>query len=46
MQVFAAGAIPAKEAIDYVKSLPNIESVLFGASSKSHINQTKELIEK
>ncbi len=40
MQVLAAGAIPSKEAMEYVCSLPNIESILFGASSKDHINDT------
>ncbi len=44
MQVLAAGAIPAKEAIDYVCSLPNIESILFGASSKANINETASLV--
>jgi hypothetical protein len=40
MQVLAAGAIPAKEAIEYVAGLPNIESILFGASSKGNIDDT------
>ncbi len=40
MQVLAGGAIPSKEAIEYVCNLPNIESILFGASSKSHILET------
>ena len=40
MQVLAAGAIPPDEALDYVCSLPNIESILFGASSKTHIFDT------
>jgi hypothetical protein len=44
MQVLAAGAIPPKEAIDYICSLPNIESILFGASSKANINETASLI--
>jgi hypothetical protein len=44
MQVLAAGAIPPKEAIEYVCSLPNIESILFGASSKANINETVSLI--
>lgn len=44
MQVLAGGAIPAKEAIEYVCNLPNIESILFGASSRSHINETVSLI--
>ena len=45
MQVLAAGAINAKEAIEYIGKFHQIESVLFGASSKSHIKETKELIE-
>ncbi|QJW88003.1 hypothetical protein HNV11_00750 [Spirosoma taeanense] len=46
MQVFAAGAIPPKPALEYVCGLPNIESVLFGASSRSHIEQNRDLINK
>jgi hypothetical protein len=46
MQVLAAGALRPKEAIEYLSRFPNIESVLFGASSKAHIQETKELIEK
>ncbi|MGZ8516020.1 MAG: hypothetical protein ACXWWD_01655 [Chitinophagaceae bacterium] len=46
MQVLAAGAIQPKEAIEYVCSLPNIQSILFGASSKANINETTSLIHK
>jgi len=46
MQVLAAGALTPKEAISYINEQPNIESVLFGASTISHIKQTKDLIEK
>jgi hypothetical protein len=46
MQVLAAGALRPKEAIEYLGKFPKIESVLFGASSKSHIKETKDLIEK
>jgi hypothetical protein len=46
MQVLAAGALKPKEAIEYLGQFPRIESVLFGASSKSHIQETKELIER
>lgn len=46
MQVLAAGALSPKEAIEYLSRFPRIESVLFGASSKNHIQETKELIEK
>lgn len=46
MQVLAAGALKPEEAIEYVCRFAKIESILFGASSKEHIQQTKELIEK
>lgn len=46
MQVLAAGALRPEEAIQYLGNFPKIESVLFGASSKSHILETKMLIEK
>jgi hypothetical protein len=44
MQVFAGGAISAKEALEYVCALPNIESILFGASSQGNIQETASLI--
>jgi predicted aldo/keto reductase-like oxidoreductase len=44
MQVLAGGAVSPREAIEYVCSLPNIESILFGASSKSNIYETTSLI--
>ncbi len=40
MQVLAGGAVNPKAAIEYVCGLPNIESILFGASSRSNIAQT------
>ena len=46
MQVLAAGALRPGEAVEYLSHFPKIESVLFGASSKSHIRETKEIIEK
>jgi hypothetical protein len=45
MQVLAAGALRPKEAIEYLEKFPLLESVLFGASSKGHIEETKLLIE-
>lgn len=45
MQVLASGALRPKEAIEYLSNFPRIESVLFGASSKGHIKETKDLIE-
>ena len=44
MQVMAGGAIPAWEAVRYICRLPNVESVLFGASSKANIEETVSLI--
>jgi hypothetical protein len=46
MQVLAGGAVSPKEAIEYVCALPNIESILFGASSKGNINETASLIKR
>ena len=46
MQVLAAGAIPPGEAIEYVCKLKGIDSILFGASTESHIEHTKKLIEE
>ena len=39
MSVFASGAIPADEAIEWVCAQPNIESIVFGASSARNIEQ-------
>lgn len=46
MSIFASGAISADEAIDYVCGQKNIESLLFGASSRTNIVNTVELIRK
>jgi hypothetical protein len=44
MQVLGGGAIHPKEAIEYICGLPNIESILFGASSKMNIESTASYI--
>jgi hypothetical protein len=46
MQVLAGGAINPKDAIRYICELPNIESILFGASSKANIIQTVSYIKE
>jgi hypothetical protein len=46
MSVLASGAIAPREAIEYVCSQPNIESIVFGASSRANIRQTRMLIEE
>jgi len=43
MSVMASGAIRPDEAIEYVASLPNIEAIVFGASSAGHIRETKRI---
>lgn len=46
MSVFASGAIPPKEAIEWICNQPNIESIVFGASSRGNIKNTKELVDR
>lgn len=46
MQIFAGGAISPRAAIEYVCALPNIESILFGASSQGNIAETVSLIKQ
>ena len=46
MSVFASGAIPAREALEWVCNQPNIESIVFGASSSLHIRSTRELVDE
>jgi hypothetical protein len=41
MSVFASGAIPPEEAIEWVCQQPNIESIVFGASSRGNIRSTE-----
>ena len=45
MSIMASGAVPPHEAVEYVASQKNIRSIVFGASSKAHIQETKDLIE-
>jgi hypothetical protein len=46
MSVFASGAIPPKEAVEWICRQPNIESIVFGASSRGNIRSTKELVDR
>lgn len=45
MSTLASGAIPAKEAYEFINR-QNVQSVVFGASSKKHIDETVSLINK
>ena len=46
MSVLASGAIAPRQAIAYVCSQPRIEAIVFGASSRANIRQTKALIDE
>ena len=46
MSVLASGAISPRDAIEYVCSQPQIESIVFGASGRANIRQTKRLIDE
>jgi hypothetical protein len=46
MSVMASGAIPAREAIEYVCRQAKIESIVFGASSKGNVQETMKLIKE
>jgi hypothetical protein len=45
MSVFASGAIPPDEAIKWVCERPNLEAIVFGASSRRNIRHTRELVD-
>ncbi len=46
MSVLASGALSPREAIEYVCRQPRIESIVFGASGRANIRQTKQLIDE
>ena len=46
MSVFASGAIPPQEAIEWICQQPNIQSIVFGASSRGNIRNTRELVDR
>jgi hypothetical protein len=43
MSIFASGAIPAREAVDYIVQ-QGIRSIVFGASTRAHMEATLELV--
>ena len=44
MSVFASGAIPPREAIEWVCAQPNIAGIVFGASGRGNIINTRDLV--
>ena len=45
MSVIAYGAIPPREALEWVCNLEGLDSIVFGASSSPNIKQTKQIID-
>ena len=45
MSILASGAVKPEEAVEYINGQTAIQSVVFGASSRQHIQHTKSLIE-
>ena len=46
MSILASGAVKPEEAVKYVCEQPSVQSIVFGASSKKHIVETKNLIDR
>jgi hypothetical protein len=46
MSVLASGALQPREAIEYVVQQKQVQSLVFGASSRANIRQTKRLIDE
>jgi hypothetical protein len=46
MSVLASGSIPVREAVEYIVSLKNVQSIVFGASSRANIEQTRQIIDE
>lgn len=44
MQIFSGGSAAPEQSIQYICSLPNIQSILFGSSSPNNISKTASLI--
>jgi hypothetical protein len=46
MSIFASGAIPAREAVEWVCRQPNIAAIVFGASHRANIVGTRDLVDE
>ena len=46
MSILASGSLKPREAIEYVAQQKNVKSLVFGASSRANIRQTKRLIDE
>jgi hypothetical protein len=45
MSVLASGAIPPREALEWVAAQPEIDAIVFGASSRRNIRNTREIVD-
>ncbi len=45
MSVLASGAIPPREAIEWVAAQESIAAIVFGASSRKNIRDTKSIVD-
>jgi hypothetical protein len=45
MSVLASGAIPPHEALEWVAAQPNVAAIVFGASSRKNIRDTRQIVE-
>jgi hypothetical protein len=45
MSVLASGAIPPREALEWVAAQPEIDAIVFGASSRRNIRDTKTIVD-
>lgn len=46
MSVFASGAIPPREAIEWICNQPNVASIVFGASGRGNIKSARDLVDE
>lgn len=46
MSVLASGAIPPEQAFEWVCGLPKLEAIVFGASSRSNIQRSRQLVDQ
>lgn len=45
MSVLASGAIPPREALEWIAAQENISAIVFGASSRKNIRDTKAIVD-
>ena len=46
MSIYASGAIPSQEAVEYICNQKDIKTIIFGASGKKNIEETVRLIKR